>query len=133
MYNKVLKGGDFYMRLNYDCIRDILIYIEDNTDYENEYVSSDELLTNLSYDKNTLFYHVDMISQAELVDDVFYAEDEPQEVSRLSWEGHQYLDNIRDNGIWKIVKEKANSVGSLSLKLLIPLAESVIKQKLGLN
>lgn len=121
------------MRLNYDCVRDILLYIEDNTDYENDYVSSDELLTNLSYDKNTLFYHLDMISQAELVNDVFYAEDEPQEVSRLSWEGHQYLDNIRDNGIWKIVKEKTNCVGSLSLKLLIPLAESVIKQKLGLN
>lgn len=121
------------MRLNYDCIRDILLYIEDNTDYENDYVSSDELLTNLSYDKNTLFYHIDMIYQAELVDNVCFGDDEPQIISKLSWEGHQYLDNIRDNGIWKIVKEKTNSVGSLSLKLLIPLAESVIKQKLGLN
>lgn len=121
------------MRLNYDCIRDILLYIEDNTDYEKECVSSDELLDNLSYDKNTLFYHIDMISQAELVDDVCYADNEPQIISRLSWEGHQYLDNIRDDGIWKTVKEKASSIGSTSLKLLIPLSESIVKQKLGLN
>ncbi|CUO14520.1 DUF2513 domain-containing protein [Clostridium paraputrificum] len=121
------------MRLDNDCIRDILLFIEDNTDYEKEFVSSEEILDGLHYDKNTLFYHIDMVSQAKLVDNVFYAEDEPQEISRLSWEGHQYLDNIREDHIWKAVKEKANTVGSVSLQVMIPLATAIIQQKLGLS
>jgi len=28
------------------------------------------------------------------------------EINKITWEGHQFLDNIRDNDSWKKAKEK---------------------------
>lgn len=121
------------MRLDNDCIRDILLFIEDNTTYEKRFIDVDNLVNYLNYDKDTLYYHLSMISQANLVDKVNFADNRPYLISSLSWEGHQYLDNIRNDGVWKTVKEKSSALGSVSLQVLIPLAEAVIKQKLGLS
>lgn len=119
------------MKLNNDCIRDILLFIESNTDFEKPFINSDALITNLqSYDKNTIYYHIKMISQAELVDKVTFADNRPFLVYNLSWEGHQYLDNIRDDKVWKLLKEKTNQLSSVSLKILISLAPKLIEKYL---
>ncbi|MGN9161248.1 DUF2513 domain-containing protein [Clostridium sulfidigenes] len=118
------------MRLNNDCIRDILLYIEANTDYEKSCINSDVLVKDLKYDKNTIFYHICMIRQARLVDNVSFADNEPKLISRLSWQGHQYLDNIRDNKVWRLLKEKTSKLSSVSLSLLIQLAPTVLQQYL---
>lgn len=121
------------MRLDNDCIRDIMLYIEDNTTYEKRFIDVDNLVNDLNYDKDTLYYHLSMISQANLFDKVNFADNRPYLISSLSWEGHQYLDNIREDHIWKAVKEKASKVGSVSLQVMIPLATAIIQQKLGLS
>lgn len=47
--------GDYFMKLNQDCIRDILLFIESN---DKDVVSVDELLVSLPYDKDTIIYHI---------------------------------------------------------------------------
>lgn len=119
------------MKLNNDCIRDILLFIESNTDFEKLFIDPDALVNSLqSYDKNTIYYHIRMISQANLVDNVLFAGNEPYTISSLSWEGHQYLDNIRDDKVWKLLKEKTNQLSSVSLKILISLAPKLIEKYL---
>lgn len=118
------------MRLNNDCIRDVLLYIEDNTDYKKRFINIDKLLTDLDYDENTLFYHISMISQANLVDKVVYADNKPISTSSLSWNGHQYLDNIRDDKVWSMVKDKTKNLASVSLNVLIPLASKLLENML---
>ena len=120
------------MRLNNDCIRDILLYVEDNTDLEKSVIDIDKLSEALSnkYNENALYYHIKMISQADLVDNVFFAEDRPYTISSLSWEGHQYLDNIRDEKVWNILKDKTKDLSSVSLKILIPVASKIIENML---
>ncbi|MDK0862826.1 DUF2513 domain-containing protein [Clostridium perfringens] len=114
------------MRLNPDCIRDILLFVEDNTDYEKDCVSSDEILAALpNYDKNTLFYHINKMYSAELFDDVYYSDDEVDLVSSLSWTGHAYLDNIRDNNLWAKTKSAAGKFASISLPILIQKAADI--------
>lgn len=36
----------------------------------------------------------------------------------LTWKGHEFLDNIRDNTVWNAVKEKASKFGGLSISAL---------------
>jgi len=119
------------MRLNNDCIRDILLYLEANTSFEKEIINVDTLVNNLSkYDKDVVYYHIKMISQASLVDNVLFAGDEPYTISSLSWEGHQYLDNIRDDKVWKMLKDSASKLPSVSLKVLVSLAPKLIEKYL---
>lgn len=119
------------IRLNIDCIRDILLYIESNTNFEKSLLDVDTLVNSLkNYDADTLYYHIKMISQANLVDKVSFADSRPFFISSLSWEGHEYLDNIRDTKIWTMLKDKTNKLSSISLKVLISLAPKLIEQYL---
>lgn len=117
------------MRLNPDCIRDILLQVEDKIDSRKTTISFDELLESLpNYDENTLHYHVNQISKSDLVDKVFYADSRPYVISDLSPEGHEFLANIRSNTNWNKTKEIAKNVGSSSISSLREIAVSVISE-----
>lgn len=117
------------MRLNHDCIRDILLYIEENTTDELDTLSSSDLISNLQskYNEDTINYHLRKIHTAGLVDDILYSEGIPHCISSLSWEGHAYVDNIRDDKVWKKLKDISKSITSVSLPILIETAADVVK------
>ncbi len=123
------------MRLNYNCIRDILLYVEDNTTFENNAIDATELTDYFKdkYEVGTIYYHIKMIAQANFVDDVTWSNGEPEDISCLSWEGHQYLDSIRDDSIWQSVTEKIKPLKSIPLEMIVPIATEFIKQKLGMQ
>ena len=59
------------MRLNPDCIRDILFYIEANTNFEIDSIDVNDIIEDLSnYDSKTLYYHIQMIEESEVVNNV---------------------------------------------------------------
>lgn len=117
------------MKLNPDCIRDILLYIESETDSKKTCIQFDKLTNSLEqYDRNTLHYHINQISKADLVDKVFYADNEPYLISDLSVLGHEFIANIRSNNTWNKTKEIATNVGSFSLKTLRDISVSVISE-----
>ncbi|MGU8893413.1 DUF2513 domain-containing protein [Clostridium perfringens] len=119
-----MKDGDI-MRLNPDCIRDILLFVESNTDYEKECVSLDELLSELPYNKNTLSYHISKMDSAELFEEVYYSGDGIDLISSLSWIGHTYLDNIRDDSVWIKTKSALGKLSSVGLPILIQKAADI--------
>ena len=118
------------MRLNYDCIRDILLYIEANTTSTKRNISIKILLESLNqkYDEDTIIYHIYQIESAGLVYNVLYAGNRPIVISDLSPEVHEYVNNIRDNKVWKAIKGKLGEVSSASLPLLIEMAPEIIKK-----
>ncbi len=48
---------------------------------------------------------------------------------RLTSYGHNYLDAIRDDTIWKKTKEGAAQIGGASLSVLFDIASAYVKQK----
>ncbi|MDM0609580.1 DUF2513 domain-containing protein [Clostridium perfringens] len=120
------------MRLNPDCIRDILLFVEENTDFENTDVDASVLVESLiEYDENTLFYHIIKMNSAKLFDKVEYCENELIYISSLSWTGHAYLDNIRDNNIWAKTKSAVGKLSSISLPILIQKAADIATMSLS--
>lgn len=85
------------MKLNQGCIHDILLFVDKNTNNDKDYVSVDELLVALSHDKDTIIYHIDEMNDINLFDNIYYHEGKPQFISKLSWIGHDYINNIHDN------------------------------------
>lgn len=117
------------MRLNHDCIRDILLYIEKHTTDQLPIVSTENLIVDLQkhYDADTINYHIRQIHKGNLVDNVFYAEGVPQDICDLSWEGRKYVDNIRDPKVWMKLKEATKHLESVSLPIITAMAPEIIK------
>ncbi len=49
---------------------------------------------------------------------------------RLTWDGHDFLDSIRDPVIWQETKEGVKKAGGFSLELLGDLAKGLLKKKI---
>lgn len=48
---------------------------------------------------------------------------------RITWNGHEFLDEVRDPVIWQKTKDGAEQVGSWSIKLIGDLASGFIRAK----
>ncbi len=118
------------MKLDNDCIRDILLTIE-VMEYNSCYTVEklQKQLPNYSY--NELQYHCSQLLDAELIKGIsinVMGHFTPQ-VSRifdLTYQGHQFLADIRSDTTWNKTKEIAKNVGSESVHALKDIATSVI-------
>jgi hypothetical protein len=53
--------------------------------------------------------------------------------TRLSFEGHDFIDTLRDDTVWKTVKDKTAKVGStVALEVLKALGQAAVRHTLGL-
>lgn len=121
------------MKLNHDCIRDLLIYLEENLDYKDKIIINSLKLNN--YSKEELMYTADRLYEANYINvNICWNMDSTHiiVVTSISYQGHQFLDTIRDDNIWKETKIKASKFASISLPILQELATSFLKIKLGL-
>lgn len=53
-------------------------------------------------------------------------------IKALTWDGHEFLDNVKSDDIWSKVKQQAAAVPGVGLKVLAALAESELKKRFGL-
>lgn len=123
------------MRLNADYVRDILLYIEKNLDYKNsdsstpsihEEISDGKLICDKSfenYDKEELAYALELLIKSGFIDlaarpSITDGNINNARIIGLTWNGHELLDNIRDNTVWNAVKKKAAKYGGLSISAL---------------
>ena len=132
------------MILNYDCIRSILLFIEENIGYKDsnedvpsihEDISYISILKNEYFDK---YKNREELSKAmeELISENFiicksgpkYNSDGDlvyARISGLTWSGHELLDNIRNDTVWNAVKEKSKNVGKVSIKAMASAAATL--------
>lgn len=130
------------MRLNHDYVRDILLFIEENlnykdsdsiTPYMHKEISNRQLLTNekfSKYNKSELSYALEQLLQIGFIscaDRPFFHNGNLQNarIIGLTWEGHIFLDNIRNDTIWNAVKEKSKKIGKVSIAAMASAAGAI--------
>lgn len=119
------------MKLNPDCVRTILLVVEDLPDLQHYYRFNAETIPSLfpDYSVEEIMYH---LRQCELSNLIFRpshtANYEEYTVSDLTPKGHEFLANIRENKIWSGVKTIAGKVGSTSLDAITQIASNVITE-----
>lgn len=116
------------MKLNHDCIRDLLLYIENNASYNEEIK-----INNLSlkkYSNEELIYTADKLIEAKYLNCiryVQYAKNMPFiAVKSITFEGHKFLDNIRDNNVWEKTKNILSKFSSTSIGIVSNISAQVI-------
>lgn len=136
------------MKLNLDCVRQILLCVEENTGLRKSCFFIDsgveeslalvgsspiplpDYQTNLleSVTNDELIYHVNYC----IVSGLLLSESPPDQyqiwIDDLTPKGHDFLENIRDNKVWSGVKGVAAKVGSKSLDAVFQISSNVITQ-----
>lgn len=126
------------MKLNPDCMRDILLVME-NAGYLEE-LSPSTVYKNLpNYAEDEINYSIIKLKEAGFIDAIIREYNNGIAILRLddiTYTGHQFLADIRSENIWNDVKEVSKKVGSNSISALSQIATSVIsaiiKNQLGL-
>jgi len=119
------------MKRDMDLVRDLLLAIESDPNFDGmSHIMPDDPsdlgITNRSSEEVT--YHLVMLIEIGLV--VGKPTMQMPIISRLSWQGHDFLDTVRDPEIWRETKEGAKKAGGFSLELLGALAKGLIKKKI---
>ncbi len=115
------------MKLNHDCIRKTLLYFEENLDCYDGLELHDFVLTGFT-EEDTLY------SIKKLIEAGFLSADVVLEVTGgyflsvggITWEGHKFLDTIRDNQVWKETKNILSKVSSCSISFASTIASQVL-------
>ena len=89
------------MILNKDLIRHILFYVEENG---NDKMSVYNIEIG-GYTDEEIRYHFKRLLEADIINgEVVGLQGNKIRFNCLTWYGHEYLDSIRDKGLWEKVK-----------------------------
>ncbi len=125
------------MKLNPDCVRAILLAVEETVDSTQifEYSITEPKNPRLvKYDHNEILYHFRQCSMAGLIIGFQPLESgDSVIIEYLSPEGHQFLANIRQDTIWNNTKTIATQIGSKSLDTLIQISASIITERIKIR
>lgn len=115
------------MKLNHDCVRELLLYIEEKSDYKTIIYPGE---ISIGYSSEDVLYAADKLLEANYLDGLkknFMGSEMPQIAIRsLTWDGHLFLDNIRDKTIWDKTKAITERFASISISLLDKIASQLI-------
>lgn len=145
------------MKLNYDCVRDVLLTLENELSIEESSYSLDEdeetyfsfsfidvnglsKIENLKkYNKKDIFYAVNKLDEAGLIEAEPTSGDDTcgYLISDITYLGHEFLQSIKSDTVWNDVKSISKKVGSMSFPIISSIASSLlsklIEKSVGLN
>ena len=125
------------MKLNPDCVRDILMDIEESLEFKNVYFvrketsAPDEPITlnKTKYPHNVFLYHVSQCEQSNFITKVSYLDSgNCVQIGNMTPKGHDFLANIRADNIWNKVKSVGMKIGATSLSALVQISTGVVTQ-----
>ena len=117
------------MKLNPDCIRDILLAVEETTTYSKlfEYADGVQKYERLkSYTDEEIMYHIRQCNEDQLFTKCTFDLLGGCVIFDLSPSAHRFLADIRSDTIWNKTKDTAKNVGSYSLDVLTKIASSIV-------
>ena len=116
------------MKLNPDCIRDILLLAEEACDHENFLECPEDFPNSITdkYSLNEIYYHIKQCELSDFLREVSWTLDGDCSIRDLTPSGHQFLADIRSDTNWNKTKEIAQKVGSTSLGAIAKIASEVI-------
>lgn len=120
------------MKLNPDCVRDILLEVEESTDYHSDfdYNLKEPCPSRLrKYSHEEILYHVNQCQLSDLILGVHHYDGGNHiTIADLSPDGHKFLEHVRQDNIWNGTKRVAEKIGSRSLDVLIQISSNVITE-----
>lgn len=120
------------MRRDMDLLRLLLLKLETISDEAHSvFVFDDDELAIEGYTEDQVAYHLELAVEAGLIDQGGNGVMNGFTFRRLTWDGHDFTDAIRDDDIWCKTRQGASAAGGFSLELLRDLAKGFIRKKIA--
>ena len=122
------------MKLNHDCVRDILLYLEEYL--FDKPLKIKTLFSQLcdKYQLEDIIYTCQKLKEADFITFTIDSEcNRHSFIKSITWKGHNFLDNIRDNKVISIAKESLKTVASYSLEILSNTCAKVIESMISIK
>lgn len=120
------------MRLNPDCVRDILFVVEELSDGQHgidfDFHKPTEYERLSGYTNDELRYHIRQCDMSGYFTPVSWYLSGDCAIFDLSPKGHQFISDIRSDSVWNSVKSKATKIGAFSLNALAQIATGVVTE-----
>jgi len=121
------------MKRDMDLVREILLAIEDGTTAFGDGTGE----AHLPFPEQDVMEHLRLMEQAGLIEVMSKPISGPIHLRGLTWEGHDFLDTVRDPEVWKRTKSGASKLGGLAFGAIKDMATAyakhVAKERLGLD
>ncbi|MGD0227705.1 MAG: DUF2513 domain-containing protein [Terriglobia bacterium] len=118
------------MERDMDLIRELLLQVDSNPKLDGtHYHIFNKPIEGHSLQEVT--YHVDLLFEAGYVKGTSTS-DLPM-VTGLTWEGHEFLDHIRDSGVWASIKQRIKGLPGVSIALLGELGKAELMKRLHMR
>ena len=122
------------MKLDYDCLRSLLLKLEDfenlDDNLHHQSMTLDDMEKALpNFSKNEIVYTTLKAEEGGLINARIINADNCIYTciySCLTYDGHQFLDNVRNNNIWSKTKSIAKELGCTSFRSLLSISEKII-------
>lgn len=126
------------MKLNVDCIRDVMLYLEEKlgVDPENGKFKSLTLHQienefDSEYSKEDIWYTIYNLKEIKYIDSTFKNSSSSImyicNITNITWDGHQFLNSIRSSKIWNATKIGAKKLGTVSISALSMISTAITK------
>ena len=125
------------MKLEKELVRDLLLYFEATLTFDHHIDISLLTKEQLPYDQDDLIYTTQKLIEANFINATTAKciSNKPSiHVTSLTYNGHEFLDQIRDDCVWKKVKKVTSSAfTSVSLSVINCVATAIIKSQLNIK
>ncbi|WP_026784898.1 DUF2513 domain-containing protein [Pleomorphomonas koreensis] len=82
------------------------------------------------YEVEQIAYHLELIDEAGFIDNANIHPSYGIGFRKLTWDGHDFLDSIRDPDVWNKTKQGAAAAGGFTLDLLKDLAKGFLRKQI---
>lgn len=127
------------MKLNHDCLRQLMIYLEENLELKVNGLPESLKLRHIDDDRLSEFSEEEIYYAARKLVEARYITVVNKDISptsmiikEITWIGHDYLDSIRDPKVWREVKNKTKDLAGVALEVIKSIAIDISKSMLGL-
>lgn len=122
------------MKLNPDCIRDILIFCEDHLSLDSNLKLQIAGLKDVcealpDYPREEIAYTIKKLNEAGYVNAIInFSNNEIYmlKIIELTYEGHEFIDTIRSKNVWDKVSNVISDISSISLPVLQQIGSQVL-------
>lgn len=129
------------MKLNYDCVRSVLLTVEKSKTIDEELnlnpLAVETIFEQLpKYEDNEILYTIEKLKEAGYINAALHfaaGHFIDGAVSSITYSGHEYLDNIREPEVWRKVKTMLKNAGAITLPLISQAAQMLIGSQLTVN
>jgi Hypothetical protein (DUF2513) len=131
---QVCEYKEVTMNRDMDLVRELLLFVErdprlNGTAWMSPRNAEEMGITGHSIEE--INYHLTMLVEAGFL--LGRIGPNYPAISRMTWQGHEFLDDIKDVGIWEKTKARLDGLPSVALTVVAEIAKAEIKKKLGLS